>query len=220
MKSPAQTTSSLARLTAAARQYALIVREAGTRVLIIAPVSLILLALTACATSATNNLSSILLFNGTGTSPKDVKALETILKDKHLNYATVNSEELNDMDESQLVAYRLLIVPGGNFITIGDSLTSTTTARVHYAVQDGLNYLGICAGGFLAGHASYNSLNLTSGVRFNFYADESRGIRKTAVQIAGVGTAPLDQYWEDGPQFTGGGPVSRRDPGHRPGSVG
>ena len=117
------------------------------------------------------------------------------------------------------MASRLLIVPGGDFIAIGNSLTPGTTVNIHNAVQGGLNYLGICAGGFLAGHASYNSLNLTSGVRFDFYAAENRGIRKAAVAIAGVGTPPLDHYWEDGPQFSGWGAVVGKYPDGTPAIV-
>jgi len=202
------------------------------RVLIIASVALISLALTACespnsriampangrpatATAiplASSGVPPILLFNGTGTSANDVVALETILSNKQLSYSTANSSELNDMSESQLTAYHLLIVPGGNFITIGNNLRSSTTASIRNAVQNGLNYLGICAGGFLAGSSQYNSLDLTSGVRFGFYADEDRGIRKTAVAIAAAGGPTLDQYWEDGPQFSGWGAVVAKYP--------
>jgi hypothetical protein len=42
-------------------------------------------------------------------------------------------------------------------------------------------------------------------VRFRFCAAEDQGIRKAGVTIAGAGTPPLDQYWEDGPQLTGWG---------------
>jgi glutamine amidotransferase-like uncharacterized protein len=175
--------------------------------------------MTACSPSASSDVPPILLFNGTGTSPNDVAAVEKILKDRHLNYSTVNSRRLNGMSESQLTAYRLLIVPGGNFIAMGDSLTSGTTANIHNAVQGGLNYLGICAGGFLAGQGTYNSLNLTSGVRFGFYSDENRGIRKAAVAIAGVGTPALEHYWEDGPQFTGWGAVVGKYPDGTPAIV-
>jgi glutamine amidotransferase-like uncharacterized protein len=123
------------------------------------------------------------------------------------------------MNASQLMAYRLMVVPGGNFLAIGDSLTPRTTANVHNAVQGGLNYLGICGGAFLAGHASYNSLNLTSGVRFGFYAAERRGIRKAAVAIAGVGTPPIELYWEDGPELTGWGAVVGKYPDGTPAIV-
>jgi hypothetical protein len=134
-----------------------------------------------------DGIAPILLFNGTGTSPSDVAAVETILNSKHLNYSTVNSSQLNEMGESQIRGYRLLIVPGGNFIDIGNSLSSNTTANIRNAIQNGLNYLGICAGAFFAGNSPYNGLNLTSGSRFGFYAAEAQGIRKAAVAITAAG---------------------------------
>ena len=178
--------------------------------------ALVSFTLTACAPRASSSVPPILLFTGAGTSANDVAAVEAILNDNHLEYATVNSSELNGMSASQLMAYRLMIVPGGNFIAIGDGLTSSATANIHDAVQGGLNYLGICAGAFLAGHGPYNSLNLTSGVRFDFYADESRGIRKAAVAIAAIGTPTLDHYWEDGPQLTAGATWWASTPTERP----
>ena len=180
---------------------------------------LISLAVTACAPPASNQVPEILLFNGTGTSANDVKALEMILKDSHLDYSTVNSRQLNGMSESQLMAYRLMIVPGGNYISMGNSLTPNTTTNVHNAVQGGLNYLGICAGGLLAGDAPCNSFNLTSGVRFDFYAVVNRGVHKAAVAIAGAGTGSLEHYWEDGPQFTGWGEVVGKYPDGTPAIV-
>jgi hypothetical protein len=54
---------------------------------------------------------SILLFNGGGTSPNDIAAIENILNENNFSYATVNSQQLNEMNRSQLGAYRLLIVP-------------------------------------------------------------------------------------------------------------
>ena len=176
-------------------------------------------ALTGCAPSASSDPAAILLFNGTGTSPNGVKAVEAVLKDSHLQYTTVNSQNLNAMSGSQLMAYRLLIVPGGNYITIGDSLTPDATTNIHHAVQGGLNYLGICAGGLLAGKASCNSLNLASGARFGFYAEVNRNVHKAAVAIAGVGTPALEHYWEDGPEFTGWGAVVGKYPDGTPAIV-
>ena len=152
-------------------------------------------------------VAPILLFNGTGASHNDVAAVETILTSNGLDYSTVNSSQLNTMGEAEIGKHRLLIIPGGNFIDIGNGLTSSTGATVRNAVQHGLNYLGICAGAFLAGDTIPNGLNLTSGVRFGFYAAEDRGIRKAAVAITIPGAATLDQYWEDGPQLAGWGTV-------------
>jgi len=169
-----------------------------------APVSRMIRILAACllATGCRSGASTILLFNGRGTSANDVAAVESVLRDVHLGYATANSEQLGGMTESQLRAYRLLIVPGGNFVEIGMGLTPTTVTNVRNAVHGGVNYLGICAGAFFAGNSPYNGLNLTSGVRFPFYAAEARGIRKAAVEIAIAGAPSIEQYWEDGPQLT------------------
>lgn len=123
------------------------------------------------------------------------------------------------MSESRLRVYRLMIVPGGNYIAIGTSLTPTTAANIHDAVQGGLNYLGICAGGFLAGNVPGNGLNLTEGVRFEFYSAVNKGVHKAALAITGVGIPAIDHYWEDGPQYTGWGAVVGKYPDGTPAIV-
>ena len=169
--------------------------------------------------SKSGDTSEILLFNGSGASANDVKAFETILKDQHANYTKVNSSQLDEMSESQMRAYRLLIVPGGNFIDIGNGLTPVATANIRNAVQNGLNYLGVCAGAFLAGDSPTKGLNLTSGVKFGFYAAEDHGIRKAAVPIAVAGGTTLEHYWEDGPQLSGWGTVVGKYPDGTPAIV-
>jgi glutamine amidotransferase-like uncharacterized protein len=171
-----------------------------------------------CCVHRTNlGAAPILLFNGTGTSANDVAAIETILNSNHLGYSAVNSSELNGLSQSQLTSYRLLIVPGGNFVDMGKSLSTATAANIRHSVQHGLNYLGICAGGFLAGSSAYyNGFNLTSGVTFGFYAAENQGVRKAAVTITSPGTPTLDQYWEDGPQLSGWGVVVAKYPDGTP----
>jgi glutamine amidotransferase-like uncharacterized protein len=123
------------------------------------------------------------------------------------------------MDEPELRAYRLLIVPGGNFEQIGYGLKPQTTARLRSAIRHGLNYLGLCAGAFFAGDSPFNGLNLTSGVRFTFYAAENLGVHKAAIPIAIAGSLALDNYWEDGPQLTGWGSVVGRYPDGKPAIV-
>lgn len=219
------------------------------RAFLIAPLLLILVTSTACgpASAGSHGPATILLFTGSGASSNDVAAIEAILDSSHLSYSTVNSFQLNWMKESQISRYRLLIVPGGNFVQMGKSLSASTTASVRNAVKGGLNYLGICAGGFLAGSfpAPYNSFNLTSGVQFPFYFPDKnaspsgqesnlygldpkvgteQGTRKTVVRITTPEGPALDQYWESGPQFTGWGEVVGKYPDGTPaiveGSVG
>jgi hypothetical protein len=188
------------------------------RVVIAAALAFAAIAFTACGARGNEGSmpASILLFDGTGASPGDVTAVKAVLKGNRLDYSTVNSSQLNRMAESQIRAHRLLIIPGGNFVDMGNNLTSATAANIRGAVQSGLNYLGICAGAFLAGNSPYNGLNLTSGVRFGFYSAENRGIRKASVPIAVAEAPTLDQYWEDGPQLTGWGAVIGKYPDGTP----
>jgi glutamine amidotransferase-like uncharacterized protein len=179
--------------------------DASCRRLVV--VALISTASVACGFRGDRGSAPILLFNGNGTSPNDVAAVESVLNDNHLDYSTVSSWRLNEMSESELRKHRLLVVPGGNFIEIGNGLTANATVTMRTAIQNGMNYLGICAGAFFAGNTGYNSLNLTSGVQFGFYSAESRGINKAAVAVAVPGAPTLDQYWQDGPQLSGWGAV-------------
>lgn len=164
----------------------------------------------------------VLLFVGTGTSSGSVAANKTILGDLKLTYATANSGQLNGMSESTLSAYKLLIVPGGDAITISRSLSSATKTNIRNAItKNGLHYLGICAGAFFAGHSGvYSYLDLTpSGVWFNYYADEFKGITKAALEINAPNGTHLDQYWQNGPQLSGWGNIVGKYPDGTPAIV-
>lgn len=137
----------------------------------------------------------------------------------NLSYATATSSQLNAMTVAGLRTYKLLIVPGGNSITIGRNLSAATTANIHTAVSDGLHYLGICAGGFFGGYSIYNAVNFTSGIWYNYYADYFKGITKAAVEITSPNGTKLDQYWQLGPQLTGWGSVVAKYPDGTPAVV-
>jgi hypothetical protein len=110
----------------------------------------------------------VLLFRGTGTTSSDVSALEALLAGLSLGYTTADSTQLNAMSEAQLGGYKLIIIPGGNSITIGQNLAASTASAIRGAVQGyGVHYLGICAGAFFGGYSIYNGVNLTSGVSFD-----------------------------------------------------
>jgi len=172
-------------------------------------------SLTSCGTHNTGS-EPILLFNGTGVSPGSVTALRAVLEDNHLTYQAVSSAELNRMDEATLQRHRLLIVPGGNFIDMGNGISKEAALHVRNAVQHGLNYLGVCAGAFLAGDLPYDSIDLTSGTRFRFYSIEEQGIRKAPVAITSAEGTILEHYWEDGPQLAGWGEIVAKYPDGAP----
>jgi hypothetical protein len=100
------------------------------------------LVVTACTPDPEDAAAPILLFSGTGTSPNDVEAVKAVLRDSHLKYFTVNSAQLNGMSESQLLAHRLMIIPGGNYIKMGKGLSPAAAANVRNAVQGGLKLPG------------------------------------------------------------------------------
>jgi glutamine amidotransferase-like uncharacterized protein len=164
----------------------------------------------------------VLLYVGNGTTSGSVSAVKTILGNMGLTYATASTSQLNSMSQSGLGAYKLFLIPGGNAITISKSLTSKTVTNIHNAItSNGLHYLGICAGGFFAGHSGiYDYLDLSPvGIWFNFYADYFKGITKEAVQIRSPDGSKRDQYWQDGPQFTGWGTVVAKYPDGTPAVV-
>ena len=162
----------------------------------------------------------VLLYNGTGASSSDVSAIEAVLHTQGISYATADASKLNGMSEAELAGYKLIIVPGGNSITIGQSVTTQTTSAIRGAVtQYGTHYLGICAGAFFGGYSIYNGVNLTGGVAFNFYADEFKGIHVEPVQITRPNDDWLDVYWQDGPQLSGWGAVVAKFPDGTPAIV-
>jgi len=161
----------------------------------------------------------VLLFNGTGTSA-DVAAVQAVLNTLGIGHLTADSAQLNAMTEAQLAGYKLIIVPGGNSIEIGKSLSGSAAANLRGAVQQyGVHYLGICAGAFFGGYSVYNGANLTGGVPFQFYADEFKGIHQEVVELSFPSGAPLDVYWEDGPQLAGWGEVVAKFPDGTPAIV-
>jgi glutamine amidotransferase-like uncharacterized protein len=176
-------------------------------------------ALAAACSRDARVAAPILLFNGTGASVNDVRAFETLLEEHGLEYDTADSARLDGLSGDELRAYRLLIVPGGNFEKMGNALDRATSARVRVAVNNGLNYLGVCAGAFFAGDSPYNGLDLTGGVRFPFYSASALGVRKAAVRISSPGFAPIDHYWEDGPELSGWGHPVANYPDGKPAVV-
>lgn len=161
----------------------------------------------------------VLLFNGTGTS-SDVLAVEAVLGTLGVAYTTADSTQLNAMSGPQLGGYKLIIVPGGNSITIGQNLSEDTASKIRSAVQNyGVHYLGICAGAFFGASSIYNGVDLTSGVSFDFYADENKGIHQEPVEISFPDNSQLDVYWQDGPQLSGWGAVVAKFPDGTPAIV-
>ena len=162
---------------------------------------------------------AVLLFNGNGTSA-DVAAVEAVLGNLGVSYTTADSAKMNAMSGAELGGYKLIIVPGGNSIEIGQGLSGATAANLRSAVQQyGVHYLGICAGAFFGAYSAYNGVNLTGGVAFDFYADKFKGVQQEVIELSFPASAPLQVYWEDGPQLSGWGEVAAKFPDGTPAIV-
>jgi len=162
----------------------------------------------------------VLLYAGTGTSSTDVAAVQAVLASLSIRYKTANASQLEALSGAQLGGYKLIIIPGGNSIVIGQSLTASAVANIRTAVEGyGVHYLGLCAGAFFGGYSIYNGIDLTGGVPFNFYADEFKGIHTNVVTLSFPDSAPLDAYWQDGPQLSGWGQVVAKFPDGTPAIV-
>jgi glutamine amidotransferase-like uncharacterized protein len=153
----------------------------------------------------------VMLYEGAGSSPNDVKVWKAILDSKGISYAGLDASALNGMTRRDFMGYDLLLIPGGNFEAMGKALSPVATTAIREAVQSGTNYLGICAGALLAGNSPYNGINLTNGVHFGFQAKSKEGVRKAAVAVflpAQLGSG--FHYWQDGPELSGWGkPIAK-----------
>lgn len=93
----------------------------------------------------------VLILQGASIWPAEVDSLADILIEHKVSYREIDPSELEQMPLGDLDAYSLLIIPGGDAPTITASMSATTHAKLRTAVQErGLNYLGFCAGAWLA----------------------------------------------------------------------
>ncbi len=92
-----------------------------------------------------------LVYSGTGSWPYESRALLDILHQHGVPAWQVVESQLSEMSLDQLASFSLLVMGGGDSNTIVGALTPDTRAKLREAVQErGLNYLGFCAGAWIA----------------------------------------------------------------------
>lgn len=92
-----------------------------------------------------------LIFNGEGASEVDARSIASILADHGRTYEMVSSSELDALSLDELLRFRMIVVPGGYGGKMTQGLQSDTRERVRKAiVEHGVNYVGFCAGAFVA----------------------------------------------------------------------
>lgn len=92
-----------------------------------------------------------LIFNGEGASDLDARSIASIFREHGRTYQLVNSPELDAMNLEDLKRFRMIVVPGGYGGQMSRSLQPETRERIRFAVvEQGVNYVGFCAGAFVA----------------------------------------------------------------------
>jgi hypothetical protein len=92
-----------------------------------------------------------MVFSGDGTWSSEVASIEALMTANGITYKDTNSTELDAMTLDDLAQFGMLVFPGGEGSTEAESVSATTHANLRAAVQTlGVNYLGFCAGSFVA----------------------------------------------------------------------
>lgn len=104
------------------------------------------------ATSGTTSSQiKALIFNGSGTSASDTQSIVGLVAAHGWSYQVVTSAQLETMSVTDIAQYRLIIWPGGDSNVMTSGLTAATRGRVRSAVVNyGVNYVGFCAGAWMA----------------------------------------------------------------------
>jgi len=92
-----------------------------------------------------------LIFNGDGVDKTGTASVVKILTSHGLTYVTITSAQFNAMTADEMAQYRLLIWPGGSNAEMDASITASARKNARTAVvEKGVNYIGFCAGAFIA----------------------------------------------------------------------
>jgi glutamine amidotransferase-like uncharacterized protein len=95
--------------------------------------------------------TDVLIYGGPGSWKAEVESLKEILYAHGATYEVLGPEQIDQLPVEQLLKYRLLLIAGGDAPTVRKSLSVEAHFRIREAVQKhGLNYLGFCAGAWLA----------------------------------------------------------------------
>lgn len=95
--------------------------------------------------------TDVLIYSGPGSWRAEVEALKMILFSHGATYETLSPDQINKLSLQDFSKYRAILFAGGDAPTVCRALTTESHARIREAVQKkGINYLGFCAGAWLA----------------------------------------------------------------------
>lgn len=92
-----------------------------------------------------------LIYDGASAAYDDPEAIASILDTHDISYRRASSDDINSMTLDELSQYGMIIWPGGYAGQMSASLTPQARENIRNAVnQNGVGYVGICAGAFIA----------------------------------------------------------------------
>lgn len=203
--------------------------------------NLLLLSLTYITVTATGNnvfatepppstprtfKTDALIYQGDATAYGAVESISQILDSHQKTYDIVSSKELNQMGLKDFTQYGMIVWPGGYAGVMSGSLTHKTRDQLRQAVNnEGVSYVGFCAGAFIAvsppsesGSTGSWGLSIIPEPTLSYYYLEDQGIEESMVQVQLPNGATRDLVWWGGPYLleTEGGVIARYQKTNQP----
>lgn len=95
--------------------------------------------------------TDVLIYSGPGSWGAEIASLKEILFANGSTYEILSPQKLNRFTVEDYLKYKAILFAGGDAPTVRKVLSTETHARLREAVQvHGLNYIGFCAGAWLA----------------------------------------------------------------------
>lgn len=95
--------------------------------------------------------TDVLIYGGPGSWRAEIEALKSVLYANGATYEELKPDKLNKFSLDDFGKYKVILFAGGDAPTVRASLEKETRALIREAVQSrGLNYIGFCAGAWLA----------------------------------------------------------------------
>ena len=152
------------------------------------------------------------LFSGRGTWDEGLEFLRNVIVNAGFQYREI---DMNSINENQLEGCWLLIIPGGRAYWYAQDINDNGVSNIRNRVNEGMAYLGICAGAYFAtenviwnGNQIDYPLKIYKGTAVGplYEIDPERDGVTTEVNIYshplnGQHTGLMEMYYYDGPKF-------------------
>lgn len=154
-----------------------------------------------------NDNADVLVYTGKSNWLLEVASIRTTLYRHGISYREITAPELNDISLQDLLKSKLLIIPGGDSDLISAGLYTDTGIKLREAIQEhGLNYLGFCAGAWLAvaptpdpGMDPLYGLGLFDGPLLQKTFLQKKGLLYEITEITFASGTKRKQLWWGGP---------------------